>query len=131
MTAPPAAARSLGADAADRLVAANGQAYNYDANDNLLSDGQVTYSYDSANRLVGYTYNGDVVLVAAAVDGLRTDYVQDVTAPAKSEPVARATCAFLQSGRNLCNRAVWTILLLIVVPRLNCRVQGNPRAGVG
>lgn len=61
----------------------------YDDNGNLLDDGQYAYTYDAANRLIGvddgvstqgYVYNGDGVRVAQIVDGLRTDYVQDVAA---------------------------------------------------
>jgi RHS repeat-associated protein len=64
--------------------------YAYDNNGNLLDDGEYTYSYDTANRLTGladgvstmsYVYNGDGVRVAQIVDGLRTDYVQDIASP--------------------------------------------------
>jgi RHS repeat-associated protein/uncharacterized repeat protein (TIGR01451 family) len=77
-------------DQANRLVQVDGQPLTYDDNGNLLDDGTFNYTYDSANRLthvqaggstVDYAYNGDNVRVAQIVDGLRTDYVQDVAQP--------------------------------------------------
>jgi RHS repeat-associated protein len=77
-------------DAANRLIQVETQAYSYDNNGNLLNDGQYSYSYDSANRLsriedgistLQYLYNGDGVRVAEIMDGLRSDFVQDVNRP--------------------------------------------------
>lgn len=72
--------------------------FSYDNNGNLLDDGAYTYTYDSANRLTGladgvsvmsYVYNGDGVRVAQIVDGLRTDYVQDIATPLPQVLTAR------------------------------------------
>ncbi|MCA9938267.1 MAG: hypothetical protein KC418_06475, partial [Anaerolineales bacterium] len=74
-------------DIANRLVQLDGQTLTYDANGNLLTDGQFNYVYDTANRLTQissgvstaqYVYNGDGHRVAQILDGVRTDYVQDV-----------------------------------------------------
>jgi RHS repeat-associated protein len=85
-------------DAANRLTQVNDQPYSYDDNGNLLADGVYTYTYDTANRLtqlqdgvstVDYIYNGDGVRVAEIVDGLRTDFVQDVASPLPQVLTAR------------------------------------------
>jgi len=75
-------------DAANRLTSVGGETYTWDNRGNLTHDGTFTYTYDAAGRLVGaqsitstlvYTYNGDGVRVAMAVDGVETRWVQDVT----------------------------------------------------
>ncbi len=85
---------------ADRLSGVNEQPYSYDNSGNLLSDGVYTYTYDTANRLtqmadglstIEYRYNGDGVRVAEIVDGLRTDFGQDIAAlaPGLDRPAGR------------------------------------------
>ena len=85
-------------DAANRLTQHNGQSYTYDDNGNLLGDGNTSYTYDAANRLIGlsdglstvsYNYNGDGLRVAQTIDGLRTDYVQDIVRPLPQVLTAR------------------------------------------
>lgn len=85
-------------DAANRLLQVNSQVYTYDNNGNLLDDGAFAYTYDTANRLTQvtdgvslaqYQYNGDGARVAQTVDGLRTDYVQDVIRPLPQVLTAR------------------------------------------
>jgi YD repeat-containing protein len=75
-------------DAANRLTGVGGETYTWDERGNLTHDGTFTTTYDAAGRLVGaqsitntlvYTYNGDGVRVAMAVDGVETRWVQDVT----------------------------------------------------
>jgi RHS repeat-associated protein len=76
-------------DTADRLTSVNGVAYTWDNNGNLTNDGIHTYTYDAANRLtavgglpsaVGYTYNGDGLLVSQNIGGTATTFTWDVAA---------------------------------------------------
>lgn len=85
-------------DVANRLIQMGSQVYTYDNNGNLLGDGDYTYTYDTANRLtrlddgistIDYNYNGDGVRVAQTVDGIRTDYVQDIARPLPQALTAR------------------------------------------
>lgn len=85
-------------DVANRLIQMGSQVYTYDNNGNLLNDGDYTYTYDTANRLtrvddgistIDYNYNGDGVRVAQTVDGIRTDYVQDIARPLPQALTAR------------------------------------------
>jgi len=73
-------------DAANRLTSVGGETYTWDEHGNLTHDGSFTYTYDAAGRLAGaqnitntlvYTYNGDGVRVAMAVDGVETRWAQD------------------------------------------------------
>ena len=74
-------------DAANRLTAVNGQAYEWDDNGNLLSDGAKTYTYEIANHLTGvssssytyqYVYNGLGDRVKSVLDGVTTTYALDL-----------------------------------------------------
>jgi RHS repeat-associated protein len=70
------------------LTAARDVSYTHDQRGNLTYDGTFTYTYNAAGRLVQaesitntvvYTYNGNGVRVATAVDGIETRYVQDIS----------------------------------------------------
>jgi len=79
-------------DADNRLLLAGDESFEYDANGNTIRrtspTGTIEYTWDDENRLVGYTdnqhevqfeYDGDGNRVAKIVDGVRTNYVNDVS----------------------------------------------------
>jgi len=83
---PPARGKGERCDAANRLTSVGGETYTWDNRGNLTHDGTFTTTYDAVGRLVGaqsitntlvYTYNGDGVRVAMAVDGVETHWAQD------------------------------------------------------
>ena len=74
-------------DEANRLTSAGGVPYTWDDRGNLTNDGVFTYTYNSAGRMVQaesvtstlvYTYNGDGVRLAMAVNDQVTTYAQDL-----------------------------------------------------
>lgn len=81
-------------DADNRLLRAGGETFEYDANGNTIlrtsPAGTIEYTWDAENRLVGYAdgqhlvlfeYDGDGNRVMKTVDGVRTNYVNDVSRP--------------------------------------------------
>ena len=77
-------------DASDRLLSAGPITFAWDANGRQTGKGAATYSYDALDRLtqvvsgtttVQFTYNGDGARVGKTVDGLVTEYVQEIGAP--------------------------------------------------
>jgi len=77
-------------DVGDRLQAAGPITFTWDANGNMTGKGSAAYAFDALDRLTGvvsgtttvrFAYNGDGVRVRKAVNGVGTDYVQDIAAP--------------------------------------------------
>jgi YD repeat-containing protein len=71
---------------ANRLTRVSEEACTWDDRGNLAHDGTFTYTYDAAGRPVGaqrisstlvYTYSGDGVRMAMAVDEVETRWVED------------------------------------------------------
>jgi RHS repeat-associated protein len=78
-------------DAADRLLTiSDGTTFTWDANGNMTGKGSATYTFNVLDRLtqvvsgtttVQFTYDGDGVRLSKTVNGMATDYVQDIAAP--------------------------------------------------
>ncbi len=101
-------------DAGDRLLAAGPITFTWDANGRMIGKDAAVYTYDTLDRLVEvisgttsvlFTYNGDGARVGKTVNGVITQYVQDVGA---TLPVVVSEQAAGQTSRYIYGNALET-----------------------
>jgi RHS repeat-associated protein len=101
-------------DVGDRLLSAGPLNFAWDANGNMIGKGSATFTYDALDRLttaisgtttVQFEYDGDGTRLSKTVNGIPTDYVQDLAASMAmilTEETAGETDLFVHGNDILC-----------------------------